>query len=70
MRTLKKRNDRRNLEENNRWKKKEKGVREERGEKIRKESRKLLIIFIPHDKIVKINKMEKEKKCNLWEWSR
>ena len=70
MRTLKKRNDGRNLEENNRWKKKEKGVREERGEKIRKESRKLLIIFIPHDKIVKINKMEKEKKCNLWEWSR
>ena len=70
MRTLKKRNDRRNLEENNRWKKKEKGVREERGEKIRKESHKLLIIFIPHDKIVKINKMEKEKKCNLWEWSR
>lgn len=67
MRTLKERNDRRNLEENNRWKKKEKGVREERGAKIRKESQKLLIFF-PHDKIVTQN--GKGKKCSLWEWSR
>lgn len=61
MRTLKKRNERRNLEEKNRWKKKAKRAREERGARIWKESQKLLIFFIPHDKIVKINKIEKEK---------
>lgn len=37
-----------------------KGKRRE-GARIWKESQKLLIFFIPHDKIVKINKIEKEK---------
>ena len=60
MRTLKKRNDRRNLEEKNRWKKKEKRARADRGTRIWTESQKSLIFFISRDNIVKINKIKKE----------